>query len=338
MSPTIRDVAKAAEVGLATVSRVLNNSGYVKPETRERVLHAAEQLGFVPNMVARSLVRKTTSTIGLVIPDITNPFFPAVTRGVEDAASEAGFTVFLCNTDNDPAMEAQDVRKLRERMVDGIIFVGTTDRRELVESLLAENVPVVVTDRLVADLEVDSVLVDNVAGAKAACRHLLDLGHTRIAHAAGHRQTRTGQERFTGYSQALLDAGFPADDSLVAWGDFTTESGYRVAQVLLGRTPHPTAIFAGNDMMAFGVLRAAQEAGISVPDDLSVIGFDDIQMAGLFRPGLTTVRQPAYDMGRVAMSLLQERMAGTSSNGSRHHLFQPELVVRGTTRRRDSVG
>ncbi|HWI64497.1 MAG TPA: LacI family DNA-binding transcriptional regulator [Symbiobacteriaceae bacterium] len=335
MSPTIRDVAKSAGVGLGTVSRVLNNSGYVKPETRERVLQAAEELGFVPNMVARSLVRKSTSTIGLVIPDITNPFFPAITRGVEDTASTEGFTVFLCNTDNDPLMEAQDVKKLRERQVDGIIFVGTTDRRELVEGLLSDGLPVVVTDRQVAELDIDSVLVDNAAGARAACRHLLEMGHSRIAHAAGHRLTRTGQERFTGYRQALAESGIDLDESLVAWGDFTVESGYRVAQVLLGRSPRPTAIFAANDMMAFGVLRAASEAGLSVPDDLSVIGFDDIQMAGLFRPGLTTVRQPAYEMGRMAMSMLRERIVGSAPGGSRHHTFQPELVVRGTTRRRD---
>ncbi|HYF91592.1 MAG TPA: LacI family DNA-binding transcriptional regulator [Symbiobacteriaceae bacterium] len=338
MSPTIRDVAKTAGVGLGTVSRVLNNSGYVKPETRERVLQAADYLGFVPNMVARSLVRKTTSTIGLIIPDITNPFFPAVTRGVEDEASEAGFTVFLCNTDNDPGMEAQDVKKLRERQVDGMIFVGTTDRRELVEALLAEGIPVVVTDRQVADLDVDSVLVDNAAGARSACRHLIDLGHAQIAHAAGHRLTRTGQERFAGYTQALQEAGIPADEGLIAWGDFTVESGYRVAQVLLGRAPRPTAVFAANDMMAFGVLRAAQEAGIAVPEELSVVGFDDIQMAGLFRPGLTTVRQPAYEMGRLAMTLLLERIAGSALGNSRHHSFQPELVVRGTTRRRDPLG
>lgn len=333
MNPTIRDVAKAAGVGLATVSRVLNNNGYVKPETRDRIQQAAAELGFVPNMVARSLVRKSTATIGLIIPDITNPFFPAVTRGVEDAASEAGYTVFLCNTDNDQTMEAQDVKKLRERMVDGIIFVGTSDRRELVETLLADGVPVVVTDRQVADLDVDSVLVDNTAGAVAACRHLLDLGHTRIGHAAGHRLTRTGHDRFAGYTRALKDAGIRVDDALVAWGDFTVESGYRVAQVLLGRSPRPTAIFAANDMMAFGVMRAAQEAGVAVPDHLSVVGFDDIQMAGLVRPGLTTVRQPAYEMGRVAMCMLKERMAGTASGSGRHHTFQPELVVRGTTRR-----
>jgi LacI family transcriptional regulator len=338
MSSTIRDVARAAGVGQATVSRVLNNSGYVKPETRERVLQAAKELGFVPNQVARSLVRKSTATIGLVIPDITNPFFPAVTRGVEDAASESGYTVFLCNTDNDPAMEAQDVQKLRERMVDGLIFVGATNRHNLVETLIADGVPVVVTDRQLLDLDVDSALVDNTAGARSACRHLVELGHTRIAHVAGHNLTRTGQDRLAGYRLALEEASIPFDDALVAWGDFTLDSGYRAAQVLLGRSPRPTAVFAANDLMALGVLRAALAAGLSVPEDLSVVGFDDIQLAELVQPALTTVRQPAYEMGRIAMCMLRERIAGSACEGGRHHTFQPELVVRGTTRRRDLVG
>lgn len=333
MNPTIRDVAKAAGVGLGTVSRVLNNSGYVRPETRERVLQTCEELGFVPNQVARSLVRRLTATVGLIVPDITNPFFPSITRGVEDAASDGGYTVFLCNADNDPAMEAVDVRKLRERWVDGIIFVGTTDRRELVSGLLADGVPVVVTDRMLDELDVDSVVVNNTLGARDAVLHLIDLGHRRIAHAAGPQSTRTGQDRRAGYRQALQEAAIPDAQSLVVFGEYTVEGGYHTAQVLLGRSPRPTAIFAGNDLMALGIMRAADEAGIAVPDELSVVGFDDIQMAGLMHPGLTTVRQPAYEMGRLAMTMLQERIAGQAAPAARRHVFQPELVVRGTTRR-----
>lgn len=338
MSPTIRDVARRAGVGVATVSRVLNNSGYARPGTRERVLQAAAELGFVPSQLARGLVRRLSGTIGLVIPDITNPFFPAITRGVEDNASEAGYTVFLCNTDNDPTQEAQDVQKLRERRVDGLIFVGTTDRRELVERLLPDKLPVVVTDRQVDHPDIDSVLVDNVGGARAACMHLTDLGHTRIAHAAGDRLARTGQDRCCGYRLALEQAGLPYDPGLVGWGDFTFASGYSLAQSLLGRSPRPTAIFAANDQMAFGVMRAAEDAGLRVPEQLSIVGFDDIQMAGVIRPGLTTVRQPAYEMGRLAMSMLLERIRGKAPDRGRRHLFEPELILRGTTRRRESHG
>lgn len=338
VSATIRDVAKRAGVGVATVSRVLNNSGYAKPETRERVLQAAAELGFVPSQLARGLVRRLSATVGLVIPDITNPFFPAITRGVEDAASEAGYTVFLCNTDNDPTLESLDVQKLRERRVDGIIFVGTSERRELVERLLADQIPVVVTDRQLEHADVDTVLVDNHAGALAACRHLIGLGHRRIAHAAGHRSTRTGQDRCSGYQEALREAGVPFDESLVSWGDFTYESGYHAAQVLLGRTPRPTAIFAANDLIAFGAMRAAEDAGIRVPEELSVVGFDDIQMASVVRPGLTTVRQPAYEMGRTAMRMLLERINGRVEGAARRHLFEAELIVRSTTRRRESLG
>lgn len=337
MSATIRDVAKRAGVGVATVSRVLNNSGYARPETRERVHRAAAELGFVPSQLARGLVSRSSETIGLVIPDITNPFFPAVTRGVEDGASEAGYTVFLCNTDNDPALEAIDVQKLRERRVDGIIFVGTTDRHDLVERLLGE-IPVVVADRHVEHASIDSVLVDNLAGARAACSHLLDLGHTRIAHLAGNQRTRTAQERCEGYQSALLAAGLPYDERMVAWGDFTYDSGLAMAQVLLGRSPRPTAIFAANDLIAFGAMRAAEDGGLSLPDDLSVVGFDDIPMASVLRPGLTTIRQPAYEMGRLAITMLLERIEGRVTGAGRKHRFQPELVVRSTTRRRESIG
>lgn len=337
MNPTIRDVARKAGVGVATVSRVLNNSGYAKPQTRERVLQASSELGFVPSQLARGLVSRSSETIGLIIPDITNPFFPAITRGIEDAASGAGYTVFLCNTDNDPRQEELDVQKLRERWVDGIVFVTTTDRRDLVERLLADGIPVVATDREIGHPGIDSVMVDNVVGAHAACRHLLELGHSRIAHVAGRLQTRTGPDRASGYRWALQEAGIPYDPALVAWGDFTFDSGYRLTQALLAQCPRPTAIFAANDLMALGAMQAAQEAGVSVPDDLSVVGFDDIAIASVIRPGLTTVRQPAYEMGRLAMSMLLERINGKVSGVGRKHLFQPELIVRRTTRRRGSV-
>lgn len=333
MAVTIKDVAKAAGVGQATVSRVLNGSGPVGQETRERVLAAARSLGYVPNMLARGLVNRATGTVGLIIPDITNPFFPAVTRGVEDAASQAGYTVFLCNTDNDPAREEVDVLKLRERCVDGIIFVGSQSRRERLARLVQDGIPVVVTDRAVPDLDADSVLVDNKLGAQNAVSHLIDLGHTRIAHAAGHRETPTGQGRYQGYCEALAGAGLPVDEHLVFWGEFTVESGIQAGQVLLGRSPRPTAIFAANDLLALGVIRAAQEAGLAVPEDLSVVGFDDIPMAALVSPPLTTVRQPAYEMGRLAMSMVLDRLTGQVTGGGRHHLLQPALILRGSTRR-----
>lgn len=333
MSSTIRDVARLAGVGQATVSRVLNGNP-ARPETRERVLKAAAELGFVPNQLARGLVARSTRTIGLVIPDITNPFFPAVTRGVEDGASSGGYSVFLCNTDNDPAMEDLDVRRLCEHRVDGIIFVGTTDRRDLLESLLTQGIPVVLTDRPVEDLDADSVLVDNTAGARAACRHLIGLGHRRIGLVAGTSRTRTGQDRVAGYQDALREAGIPIDPSLIEQGNYTMESGRRAAQILFGRFPRPTAIFAANDVMAIGVMQAAEEAGLTVPDDLSVVGFDDIEFASMVRPALTTVRQPAYEMGRVAMTMLHERICGEGAAAGRQHVFQPELVVRATTRRR----
>ncbi|MFZ5827483.1 MAG: substrate-binding domain-containing protein, partial [Bacillota bacterium] len=201
--------------------------------------------------------------------------------------------------------------------------------------LLADGIPVVAADREISHPEVDAILVDNVVGAHAACRHLIDLGHRHIAHVAGRPRTKTGQDRACGYRWALEEAGIPVDPSLVVWGDFSFDSGYLLTQRLLARCPRPTAIFAANDLMAFGAMQAAEEAGVRVPEELSVVGFDDIPMAGVMRPGLTTVSQPSYEMGRLALTMLLERINGQVSGIGRKHTFEPKLIIRSTTRRRE---
>lgn len=325
--PTIRDVARAAGVSPATVSRALNGSGYVSPETRQRVLDAAARLGFTPSYIARSLVRKATRTLGLLVPDITNPYFPAIARGVEDAAARAGYSVVLCNTDGDPDHEEDYIQFLRERQVDGLVLIASSPRAgELVAR--GDAPPVVFVDRVPPGARADVVVVDNRRGMLEATRHLLALGHRRIGFVAGRVGSGTAEERLAGYLAALGEAGIAPDSRYIAPGDFTFQGGYQAARGLLSLPDRPTAVVAANDLMAVGVCRAALEAGLRIPRDLAVVGYDDIPMAELIHPPLTTVAQPTYQMGELAARLLMERLEGRAGPEPRRVVLEARLVVR----------
>lgn len=324
---TIVDVARVARVSVATVSRALSG-GYCSPQTRERVLQAVEEVGYFPNRLARALVRRLSPTIGLVLPDIANPFFPALTRGVEDRASEFGFTVLLVNTDGDPARERRAVRSLLEHRVGGVILVTAQRGQRVVSDILAQGVPLVVMDRRAGAENVSTVTVDNVEGARLAVDHLLDLGHRRIAFIGGVPGAATAAGRLQGYRLALRSRGILLDPSLVAVGHFQYDGGYKAMRALLAH--RPTAVFAANDLMALGAIKAAREAGMEVPQDVSVVGFDDIPMAEMAHPPLTTVRQPAYEMGREAARLLVEFVRGTGGS-PRDVVLPAELVIRRST-------
>lgn len=333
---TIRDVARVAGVSQSTVSRALNASGYVSDRTRRKVLETARALGFRPNFLARSLKRKATRTLGLVIPDITNPFFPAIVRGVEDTAVRAGYSVVLTNTDNEPERERNALAQLREKWVDGLIVVPQADAAPHLRALAAAGVPLVVIDRIPAGLDVDAVRSDNLRGAYLAVRHLLALGHRRIAHIRGPESSSTGRERQQGYRQALEEAGVPCDPALVVDGDFRFKGGLRAASLLLDRRSRPTAIFAANDLMAMGALHAAAAAGIAVPAELAVVGFDDIMPAALVSPPLTTVAQATYRLGARAAELLIDRLEGRWSGPGRQVILEPELVIRSSCGSREA--
>lgn len=326
--PTIRDVARRAGVGVGTVSRVLNSKGHVSNATREKVLRAVEELNYQPNNLARSLATGRSRLVALVIPDITNPFFPTVARGVEDAASTMGYTVVLCNTDGDPAQEMAYAKTLRELRVDGIIFVVSSPDSAAVWELLRGHFPLALIDRQVEGASVDAVLVDNVSSAREATRHLIRLGHRRIAHISGPPQLTTSRDRLRGYLEALGEAGLEADETLIRAGDFRYHSGYARMKELLEAQDPPTAVFAANDLMAIGAIRALGESGRRVPDDVAVVGFDDILLASLVRPALTTVSQPAYQMGVTATELLIRRMDGLVSGPPQEVVLTPQLVIR----------
>jgi LacI family transcriptional regulator len=327
---TIREVAESAGVSYATVSHVINNTRLVSPETRERVLAAMDALNYRPNALARSLRQGKTHTLGLVLPDSANPFFAEISRSIEDAAFKKGYSVFLCNTELDTQRELFYVDVLSKKQVDGIIFVAAGDQADSLDFLVQRNMPVVMIDRYLPNVEVDAVLTDNQLGGYLATRHLLELGHTRIACIAGPSSITPSAERIIGYRRALEEAGLSYEESLILRGDYHAQSGMDITHSILQMHPHPTAIFALNDLMALGALRAAAEAGCSVPGELAVVGYDDLEIARFANPPLTTVAQPKREIGLQAVHLLIERMSLKNSPRSRL-VLPPELIVRRST-------
>lgn len=327
---TIREVAEIAGVSYATVSHVINNTRLVTPETRERVLAAMKALNYRPNALARSLRQGKTNTIGLVLPDSANPFFAEISRSIEDESFKKGYSVFLCNTELDTQRELFYVDVLSKKQVDGIIFVAAGDQADSLDFLVQRNMPVVMIDRDVPNVEVDAVLTDNQLGGFLATRHLLELGHTRIACIAGPSSITPSAERIIGYRRALEQAGLSYDENLVIPGDYHFQSGMEITHTFLKMDPRPTAIFALNDLMAMGALRAASEAGFSIPRDLAVVGYDDLELTRFTNPPLTTISQPKKEIGAQAINLLVDRMSRKSRAPSRL-VLAPELIVRRST-------
>lgn len=324
---TIKDVARLAGVSISTVSRVLNSSGPSSEETRSRVLSAADQLSFRPNALAKSMVTRSTGTLGLVIPDLRNPYFPALARGVEDTALKHGFTVMLGNSDNDPNREWQYVRSLVDKQVDGIILTGTASDKAMVRWIAEHGVPVVSPDLGLSDLA-DTVRVDQVASAIAATKHLLGLGHTRIAHIAAPAWTRTGRERTKGYKEALRAAGLGVIQELVRTGNFLAQSGMQAARELLQLPDPPTAIYAANDLMAVGAMLALTEMGRRVPGDVAVLGHGNVPFATLVTPPLSTIAESEYQWGETAVQMVLDRLTGTCTGPPRVAHLPFDMVIR----------
>jgi LacI family transcriptional regulator len=334
---TMRDVADQAGVSITTVSHVVNDTRPVSAELRERVLAAMQQLGYRPNRLARSLRRGETHTIGMIVPDSANPFFAELARGVEDASFEHGYSVILCNSDGDLDKEMLYTNVLSERRVDGILFVAAGVSSERIRDLQSKHMPLVVVDRDLPDLTVDSVLTDNARGGRAATLHLVELGHRRIGCITGPSGLTPSAERVTGYLSALDESSIPVDDRLIVRGDFQYQAGYQAARGLLTLADAPTAIFACNDLMAVGAVSAAVELGLHIPHDLSVVGFDDVQLASFANPPLTTVVQPKYEMGVVATTMLLERVRALDAP-PRRRLLETRLRIRQSTAQVNSRG
>ncbi len=326
----IKNVAQHAGVSITTVSHVVNGTRFVSDTARLRVEEAVRQLGYVPSAVARSLKHNSTRTFGMVIPNNSNPYFAEIIRGVEDRCFAAGYNVILCNSNDDAERQASYLRVLAEKRIDGLVFVATGSDAVVRATLGDIKTPLVLLDREVAGMSnSDLVEVNHTVGGEIATRHLLELGHPRVACISGPPGLSPSSQRRAGWVQALEVAGVERKENDLARGDFTARGGYLAMQTLLKRKPRPTAVFVCNDLMAFGALTAAREAGISVPEQLSIVGFDDIDLAAFSAPPLTTVAQPKLQIGTLAAELLLERVETNRSEG-RRVILDPQLKIRGS--------
>jgi LacI family transcriptional regulator len=325
--PTIHDVAKLAGVSPITVSRVLNSSGYASEETRARVEAAVAELGYVPNTLARGLRSKRTNTLALVMTDITNPYFTLIARGVEDTASNSGYTVIFCNTDESEAEEEKYLNILVQKQVDGILLVPACSNSQSLKFLRSNEIPFVLIDRRVPDTRSDIVRSDSEQGAYNLTRHLIELGHRRIVTITGPQEVSTSLDRASGYQRAMQEAGL-ADLIEVYYGSFTQGSGYELTSQALALKPRPTAIFGGNNFISIGIFKALRDAGLTIPEDMSVVGFDDLPASLLINPILTVAAQPAYEMGSQATELLLRRIAGQLPEASQEIILPTEMIVR----------
>ena len=323
----IYDVAKKARVSVFTVSAVINKSDQVSSVLQRRVEAAIRQLNYRPNLLARSLAKQRTHTIGIVVPDIANPFFPLVVRGVEDIAQEAGYSVLLCNSDNRREKEERYLELLLAKRVDGILLTMAPGRlTPCLRRMIAEvKVPIVLVMRTSKDLSGDVVLTDDHKGAFEAVAHLARVGHRRIALVSGPLEVSNGTARLRGYHKALEAHGLSYHSDLIAEGDYRTESGYRAGLSLLPR--RPDAVFVANYLMTVGFMQAADEMGMTCPDDFGLVSFDDYPWLRCFRPRLTTIELPKYELGAKSAQLLLERIAGKQGRPTVQKLA-PQLCVR----------
>jgi len=325
---TVRDVAKLAGVSPITVSRVINNTGYISEETRRRVDEAIRQLGYVPNTLARSLRLRQTNTLALVLTDISNPFWTTVVRGVEDAASDAGFNVILCNTDESETEQDKYLSVLLQKRVDGVLLVPVRCTSTPVNFIQKQKVPLVVLDRHIPGVEVDSVRCDSEGGGYELVRLLIAKGHRKIAMLSGPRGVSSADDRVAGYQRALAEAGLKPLNELIFYGEFTQTSGYQMMKQALAVEPQLSAVFAGNNFITMGAFKASRDAGLRIPEDIALVGFDDLPIDLVIDPFFTVAAQPAYEMGKQATELLLAHIARQDIPQFQDIILPTEIIVR----------
>lgn len=325
---TIKDVAALAGVSFTTVSHVLNNTRPVSGEARARVEQAILKLNYVLSAVARSLKGQSTTSIGLVVPNSTNPYFAEVARGIEEYCAQRGYCVFFCNSEDDPAKQRAYLRVLQEKRVDGLIVASAGDDAVLAATLADSPAPLVLVDRQVEGLAADLVQIDHERGAYLATRYLLELGHARIACISGPVERPISGMRVHGYMRALAERGIKP--GAIVQAEYSCVGGYDAARELFDGE-RPSAIFAANDLLAIGALRAAAERGLRVPEACSIIGFDDIEWSRYTYPSLSTVGHSIGELGQTAARMLIERIAGLATSAPRRHVLTPQLIAREST-------
>jgi LacI family transcriptional regulator len=349
MNVTIKHIARKANVSYSTVSRALNNKYGVWPQTRQKILKIAEQLNYSPNAIARGLVKKRTNTLGLLIPDITNPFFPEVARGIEDEAKQWGYSVFLCNSNWEREREIQYLRLLAERRVDGMIIAAAGDEvDEVVEKHPLKAVPVIYVSNVPQNTKRSYVAIDNLRGGFLATKHLIEAGYTKIGFIGAVEQFQPVDQRLLGFRLAMEQYHLPIEERYIRLGHYGHEqtTSSKLIKEMISSGDFPRAVFAENDLLALGVIDGVQSTGLTVPEDVAVVGFDDIPFASYQELGLTTVSQPKYEMGKMAVRMLLEEIEAETGvdtkveNGtgtkrkegaSRRVVLEPELIVRKTT-------
>ncbi len=346
---TIKDIAKRLNLSYSTVSRALNSSSLVNEKTMKRIQEEAKRMGYTPNALARGLVLKKSGIIGMIIPDITNPFFPALARGAEDRAVDRGYNLLVCNTDWNIKLETRHLRLIQEKKVDGLILSSINLENKYLETIIQKGYPLVFVSRVYPGVDVNFVGMDTHYGGYLAGKHLVELGHRNIAFIGGKFNIGSVQGRFSGFLKALREAGIEFNPSLAVEGEFNIESGYARALELFkynfksgGKI---TAVFAANDLVAIGVMKAVRELGLSVPDDVSVIGYDDIFVSSIPGVELTTVFQEKRKMGELAVDLLLDEIDSSFGGDGRTGgirkkvkrkkiILKPRLIVRKTTAKR----
>lgn len=326
---TIDDVAQRAGVSVATVSRVINGSSRVSHETAAKVRQAIAELDYRPNLLGRNLRRTKSERVLVLLPNIANPFYAEIVKGIEDIASKYGYSIMLCNTDSDLEREMKYVGMLKSYLADGAILMASEMTNENLAELSRE-IPIVQCCEYKAGLPITHVSIDNEMAAYKAVNHLIGLGHRRISFIGARNQFLSSVLRKEGYIRALKEAGIDFDPAYCGYGDYSYKSGFRIMKQLLNLDPRPTAAFCISDLMAIGAIRSAMEENIRVPEDLAVCGFDNIYFARVFKPTLTTVSQPMYDLGCTAMEALISIIEGKNT-GTTHYSLEHELIIREST-------
>lgn len=332
MKATIYDVAREAGVSIAAVSQVINGKGKISEERRMEILQVMERLNYKPSVIAAALTGKKTFTLGLLIPDISNPFFAEVARAVEDQAHRQGYSLIICSTDNDDARVERYVSLLMQKSVDGMIIATGVERKEVLEPLLQKSIPITMVARELPDTEVPTVSVHDAEGGRLAARHLTELGHTRLAVLSEHPKVSSTRERIRGVREVLAETGLPLPEERVrsCGSDLVRDGKRHTLELLQGEHP-PTALFCCNDLIAIGALQAAKELGIPVPEEVSIVGFDNTILATVTDPLLTTIAQPTELMGKLAVDLTLGSVDKTKLEKTEKSVLPPELIIRHST-------
>lgn len=328
MMITIKDLAREVNVSVTTISRVLNNKPDVSEETKKKVKKAIEKMGYNPNTVARGLVLKKTNSIGLIIPDINNPFFPEIIKGVERTAKKLGYSLILCNTDNDKTEEKESIKLLRSKQVDGIILSLSRKNKEVLKELEKEKFPIVQIDRQIKDSIYPAIIIDNKKSAYIATEYLIKHGHRKIGHITGDLSTETALDRLNGFKLALQNYNIPCREEWLLEGDYSKESGKEMMEKIIKLKDRPTALFFANDLMAFGAYETIYKYKLSIPEDFSIIGHDNIEITSFVRPGLTTMDQPKYRLGQIAVEKLIDMIEKKDNNTFENVILKNAIIVR----------